>query len=389
MLEIETAEGSFLFDRNGKAYLDLIGGISVSTLGHRHPAVVEALKQQLDRYWHTMVYGEYVLSPQIELAELLANCLQSTAVEPQYQSPHGRPDSTFFVNSGSEAAEGAMKLAKRFTGRPKIAAFKNAYHGSTQGAASLMSPTLFTQAYFPLLPGIVHLEFNKESDLELITPEIACVVVEPVQAEAGVKVPVDDFLKKLRKRCTETNALLVFDEIQTGYGRTGTLWAFEKYGVEPDILLLAKSLGGGMPLGAFISNRTLTKSLSYAPPLGHISTFGGHPMSCAAGLVTLKTLLQKNIISRVPGKEKALRNKLIHPMVREIRSAGLLMAMELYDFSQVQRVMRFCLERGVVTDWFLFNDKCLRIAPPLTISEEEISLGAAIICEAMDACTTS
>jgi acetylornithine/succinyldiaminopimelate/putrescine aminotransferase len=384
MLEIEKAEGSFLFDKSGKAYLDLVSGISVSVLGHRHPAVIEAISGQLDKYLHTLVYGEYVLAPQVQLAELLSQTFESRILSPEFESPYGRLKSSFFVNSGSEAVEGAMKLAKRFTGRHKIAAFRNAYHGSTHGAASLMSPTTYTQAYFPLLPGIVHLNFNDAGDLDFITDEIAAVIAEPVQAEAGVLAPENDFLKKLRKKCTETGTLLILDEIQTGYGRTGKLWAFEKYGIEPDILLLAKSMGGGMPIGAFISSKEVMRHLSFDPPLGHITTFGGHPVSCAAALATLKTILGSELISKVPQKEELLKDGLNHPAIKEIRSVGLLMALELKDFDTVRKVSVDCLENGVVTDWFLFNSHCLRIAPPLTISEDEIKKACIVIQSALD-----
>ncbi len=372
MLEIERAEGSFLFDRSGKKYLDLIAGISVSVLGHRHPAVVEAVKTQADHYLHTLVYGEYVLSPQVQLAELLARHLPSPL------------DSVYFVNSGSEATEGAMKLAKRFTGRAEIIACREAYHGSTQGAASLMSPKFFTQAFHPLLPGIRHIDFNSENDLEKISCRTACVILETVQAEAGVRLPQNDFLKKLRQRCTDVGALLVLDEIQAGYGRTGTLWAFEQYGIVPDILLLAKGMGGGMPIGAFVASKEVMDSLSVDPPLGHITTFGGHPVCCAAALATLKFLTESDLIKKVKEKEALFRQLLNHPAIREVRSAGLLMAVEVGEFEILRKVILECLESGVVTDWFLFNDRSLRIAPPLTISEEEIRQACEVVNGAVE-----
>ncbi len=373
LLEIEKAEGSYLYDTNGKPYLDLIAGISVSSLGHRHPKVVAAAKAQLDKYLHTLVYGEYVLSPQVSLAKLLADHLPAPL------------DSVFFTNSGTEATEGAMKLAKRYTGKSEIIACREAYHGSTQGAASLMSPTFFTQAYYPLLPGIRHIDFNNETDLEVISPKTACVFVETIQAESGVRLPQNDYLKKLRQRCTDTGTLLVLDEIQVGYGRTGTLWAFEQYGIVPDILLLAKGMGGGMPIGAFVAARGMMQVLASDPPLGHISTFGGHPVSCAAGLATLQVLLEENIISQVKKKEKLFRNLLVHPAIKTIRSAGLLMAVEFEDFPTLRKIILECLENGVVTDWFLFNDRSMRIAPPLTISEAEIEQSCALILKAIDA----
>jgi acetylornithine/succinyldiaminopimelate/putrescine aminotransferase len=372
MLEIEQAEGSFLFDRSGKKYLDLIAGISVSVLGHRHPAVVKAVKTQADRYLHTLVYGEYVLSPQVQLAELLARHLPSPL------------DSVYFVNSGSEATEGAMKLAKRFTGRAEIIACREAYHGSTQGAASLMWPKFFTQAFHPLLPGIRHIDFNCEMDLDKITTRTACVILETVQAEAGVRLPEKDFLKKLRQRCTDVGALLVLDEIQAGYGRTGTLWAFEQYGIVPDVLLLAKGMGGGMPIGAFVASKAVMASLSFEPPLGHITTFGGHPVCCAAALATLKFLTESDLIKQVKKKEALFRQLLTHPAIRQVRSAGLLMAVEIGEFEILRKVILECLENGVVTDWFLFNDRSLRIAPPLTISEEEIRRACEVVKGAVE-----
>ncbi len=372
LLEIERAEGTYLYDTSGRAFLDLIAGVSVSVLGHRHPVVVHAVKEQADKYLHTLVYGEYVLSPQVQLAKLLSDHLPPAL------------SSVYFVNSGSEATEGAMKLAKRFTGRAEIIACREAYHGSTQGAASLMSPTTFTQAFHPLLPGIRHVNYNSEEDLEKITSATACVLLETVQAEAGVRLPQADFLKKLRQRCTETGALLVLDEIQAGYGRTGSLWAFEQYDIVPDILLLAKAMGGGMPIGAFISSKEIMQTLSYDPPLGHISTFGGHPVSCAAALATLQFLTQSDLVQKAQEKEALFRQLLLHPLIREVRSAGLLIAVEVGAFSVLRKVILHCLENGVITDWFLFNDRSLRIAPPLTISEEEIRQACSVILAALD-----
>ncbi len=371
-LEIDFAEGMYLFDNQGKSYLDLIAGIGVSSLGHRHPRVIEAVKNQLDKYLHTMVYGEFVLSPQVELAKLLTENLPDPL------------DSVYFVNSGTEATEGAMKLAKRYTNRPEIVACKKAYHGSTQGAASLMNPGDFTQAYRPLLPGIRHIEYNCDFCLQQITDRTAAVIVETVQAEWGIRPPVNDYLIKLRQRCNETGTLLILDEIQTGYGRTGSLWAFEKYSIVPDILLLAKGMGGGMPIGAFIASREIMQSLSHQPILGHITTFGGHPVSCAAALATLKTLLESDLIAQVASKEKLFRELLVHPAMIEVRSAGLMMAVELPDFDFVQAVIKICLERGLLTDWFLFNSHSLRIAPPLIIEKEHIQFACKVIIEAIE-----
>lgn len=369
-LEIARAEGCWLFDSGGEKYLDLIAGIGPSVLGHRHPRVQAAVQQQLDAYWHTLVYGEFALSPQVELARLLAENLPGL-------------DSVYFVNSGTEAAEGAMKLAKRYTGRPDFVACRNAYHGSTQGAASLMWPTDFTLAFQPLLPGIRHIDFNREADFDKIDRHTAAVIVETVQGEAGLIPPDPGWLEALRGRCDETGALLILDEIQAGMGRTGHLLAFEKYGIVPDILLLAKGFGGGMPLGAFIARRALMQTLSHDPALGHITTFGGHPVCAAAGLATLEILLEGELLAQVPAKEALFRELLVHPAIREVRSAGLWLAVDLGDAAKVQSTIRHCIAQGVITDWFLFNDRSLRIAPPLIISEEEIRWACGVILEGL------
>ncbi len=371
-LEIERAEGMYLYDVQGKSYLDLIAGIGVSSLGHRHPNVIEAVKNQLDKYLHTMVYGEFILTPQVQLAQLLSAHLPAPL------------DSVYLVNSGTEATEGAMKLAKRYTNRPEIIACRKSYHGSTQGAASLMSPKDFTQAYHPLLPGIRHIEYNCDWCLQQITERTAAVIVETVQAEWGIRVPHPSYLKNLRQRCDEVGALLILDEIQTGYGRTGSLWAFEQYGIVPDILLLAKGMGGGMPIGAFVAPRHVMQHLSQHPILGHITTFGGHPVSCAAALATLQTLLeQEDLMVQVKIKSQLFHALLVHPAIMEVRSAGLMMAVELPDFDFVRSVIGICLQRGVLTDWFLFNNRSLRIAPPLIIEETDIRFACQVIVEAI------
>ena len=370
-LEIERAEGCWLYNRSGKRILDLISGISVSSLGHRHPKVVAAIKEQADRYLHTLVYGEFILEPQVKLAVRLAEQLPPSL------------NCTYFVNSGAEATEGAMKLAKRLTGRPGFLSCTYAYHGSTQGAASLMWPTDFTRAFHPLLPGIGHIDFNCHRCLDRIDQQTAAVIVETVQAEWGVRKPDKGYLQALRARCDETGALLIFDEIQAGYGRTGSLFAFEQYGVVPDILLLAKAMGGGMPLGAFIASRERMASLSHRPVLGHITTFGGHPVSCAAGLAMLEVLLEGDLIAQVPQKEAHFRRLLVHPAILDVRSAGLLMAVELRSAEDVRSTIHRCLENGVLSDWFLFNDRALRIAPPLSIGEEEIEMACATILDAL------
>lgn len=372
LLEIERTEGVWMFARDGKRILDLISGIGVSVLGHRHPAVITAIQSQLDKYLHTMVYGEMVLEPSTRLAALLCAHLPSPL------------DKVYLVNSGAEATEGAMKLAKRFTGRPEILSCKYAYHGSTQGAASLMWPTTFTQAFHPLLPGIRHIDFNCHYCLNQINTRTAAVIVETIQAEWGVRTPAPGYLQAIRQRCDETGTLLIFDEIQVGFGRTGTLFAFEQYNVRPDILLLAKGMGGGMPIGAFITSSEIMQSLSERPILGHITTFGGHPVNSAAALATLQTLLSSSFLDEVKSKETLFRSLLRHPKILDVRSAGLLLAIELNDFSQVQKTIAFCIEKGVLIDWFLFNNRALRIAPPLIIREEEIQWACHIILEALN-----
>lgn len=358
-LEIASAEGCWLTDCSGKRYLDLIAGIGPSVVGHRHPKVQAAVEQQVASYWHTLVYGEFVLAPQVQYAKLLADNLPGL-------------DSVYFVNSGAEATEGAMKLAKRATGRPNFVSCRNAYHGSTQGAASLMSPDDFTLAYRPLLPGIEHITFNDERSLAVIDNRVAAVIVETVQGEAGIIPPRAEWLQALRRRCDETGALLILDEIQAGMGRTGRLFAFEHFGIVPDILLLAKGFGGGMPLGAFVARRELMQLLTHDPVLGHITTFGGHPVCTAAGLATLELLLEGDLLAQVPAKEALFRSLLTHPDFLEIRSAGLWLAVDLGSFDRVLKAIQHCLHHGVITDWFLFNNHSLRIAPPLIITEAEI-----------------
>ncbi|MEL7119690.1 MAG: aspartate aminotransferase family protein, partial [Bacteroidota bacterium] len=309
----------------------------------------------------------------------------------QYQLAHALSkvlpdpiDSFYFVNSGSEATEGAMKLAKRYTGRAEFIACRNAYHGSTQGSASLMAPTDFTQAYHPLLPGIKHIEYNCNFCLQKITTATAAVIVEPVQAEWGIRPPFQDFLQQVRKRCDETGALLIFDEIQTGFGRTGAFFACQKYGVTPDIILMAKGMGGGMPIGAFGASREIMQVLSHNPILGHITTFGGHPVSCAASLATLKVLQEEDYIAQVEEKEKLFHQLLKHPHIREVRSSGLMMGVQLDSFPQVQKVIEYCLANGVITDWFLFNSETIRIAPPLIIEQAEIEFACEILLKGID-----
>ncbi len=372
-LEIERADGVYLYGPGGERWLDLIAGVGMSPLGHVHPVVVRAVEEQVRKYMHVMVYGEYILSPQVRLARALAENLP----EPL--------DNVYLTNSGSEAVEGSMKLAKRHTGRYEILSCCRAYHGSTQGAMSLMSEGYYTDAYRPLLPGIGHIGFNAFDDLERITTSTAAVVAETVQAESGITLPDPAWLRALRDRCTETGALLVFDEIQCGYGRTGTLWAFEAYGIQPDILLIGKGMGGGMPIAAFIASRDIMRSLSHDPVLGHITTFGGHPVSTAAALATLETLLASGLISEVATKSDRLRASLLdHPAVKEIRHAGLMMALDLGDAGRVQKVIAGGLKRGFVSDWFLFNGESLRISPPLIITEGQIDEACTLLREGLD-----
>jgi acetylornithine/N-succinyldiaminopimelate aminotransferase len=359
-LEIVKAEGCKLFDINGKEYIDLIGGISVCNVGHRHPKVIEAIKNQLDSYLHIMVYGELVQSPQVQYATALAQHLPASL------------NSVFFTASGSEATEGAMKLAKRFTGRTQIISFKNSYHGSTQGALSVMGSEYWQQAFRPLLPGILQLNYNSFADLGNITKQTACVIAETIQAEAGVLVPQNNWLKALREKCTQTGTLLVLDEIQCGFGRNGTLWAFEQFDVVPDILLLGKALGGGMPLGAFIADKKLMDALSHNPVLGHINTFGGHPVCCAAGLAAFTVLLDEKLIDGVKEKEKLFISLLQHPKIQKVNSCGLMVAVYFESFEMNKKIIDELILQGVFTDWFLFADNCLRIVPPLVIGEEEI-----------------
>lgn len=372
-LEIEKAEGIYLYDTTGKKYMDLISGISVSNTGHRHPQVVNAIKKQVDNYLHLMVYGEYIQSPQVKLAEMLASLLPDTL------------NNIYFVNSGSEAVEGGLKLAKRYTGRKKIVAFHNAYHGSTHGSLSIMGNNDFKHAFKPLLEGISHIHFNKIEDLSIIDTDTACVIIEPVQGEAGIMPADKEYLKALRKKCNETGTLLIFDEIQTGIGRTGTMFAFEGYAVVPDILLLAKGLGGGMPLGAFISSKEIMQSLTHNPILGHISTFGGHPVCCAAALANLQVVIEENLVSQVERKS-SLFVKLLqqNKSIQSIRKSGLMIALQMDNYEQVKRVIDMCIDNGVILDWFLFNDSSIRIAPPLTIKEEEIKAACNIILKALE-----
>lgn len=375
-LPVARASGSCLFDDEDNRYIDLIGGISVCNVGHCHPRVVAAIQHQAAQYLHVMVYGEVVQRPQVQYASLLAEHLPD------------RLNCVYFTNSGAEAVEGAMKLAKRITGRAGIVACHNSYHGSTQGALSILGDEYWRSAYRPLLPGIHHIRYNDTASLASITEHTACIVLETVQAEAGILVPDKGWMQALRSRCDETGALLVLDEIQAGFGRTGVLWAFTRFGIEPDILLLGKALGGGMPLGAFIASQERMRALADKPVLGHITTFGGHPVSCAAGMAAMQALLEEGMMDDVGEKEALFRELLQHPAIRDVRSCGLMMAVELDDASAVQTVIRHSMHTGgstgVFTDWFLFAPHCIRIVPPLTISRDEIREACSILLRAID-----
>lgn len=372
MLEIERAAGMYLYGPNGQRWMDLIAGISVSNLGHCHMEVVKAVQQQAATYMHTLVYGEMIMSPQVQLATLLSSLLPESL------------NAVYFTNSGTEATEGAMKLAKRATGRREIVSCFNSYHGSTQGALSMMGDEYWRNAFRPLLPGIRQIRYNVEEDLSFITTETAAVFIEPVQAESGVTVPDKNYLKAVSQRCNEVGALLVLDEIQSGCGRTGTMFAFEASEIVPDILLLAKGLGGGMPIGAFIADKNLMSVLSNQPVLGHITTFGGNAVCCAAALATLTTLKNSDYIAQVKAKEAFFHQHLLHPAIQKITSVGLLMAVHLDQFENLKKVIDLCISKGLLTDWFLFAPQCLRIAPPLIITETEIREACSIIISSLD-----
>ena len=372
LLEFERAEGVYMFDAAGKPYLDLISGIGVSSLGHGNPYVINAIKDQLDKYMHLMVYGEYVQTPQVRFAEKLVSLLP------------GDLSSVYFVNSGAEAIEGALKLAKRYTGRSDIVACHNSYHGSTHGALSVMGNEAYKQAYRPLLPGVNFIRFNQMDDLKLITEKTACVVIETIQGEAGIRVPDITYMQALRKRCSLTGTLLILDEIQAAFGRTGKLFAFEHFNMQPDILVLAKALGGGMPIGAFIASNKIMSSLKENPILGHITTFGGHPVCCAAGLAALEVLIDEDLAEQVDAKSALFRELLIHPTIKEVRGKGLMLAVELESFELNKKIIDHCIANGIIVDWFLHCSNAMRIAPPLIISHNDIRKACTVIIDALN-----
>lgn len=362
-LEIVRAEGIYIYDDLGNEYVDLVSGVSVSNVGHLHPKVVKAVEDQIKKYMHLMVYGKYIQSPQVRLAGLMTKHLPDSL------------DSVFYVNSGSEAIEGALKLAKRITGRTEMISFKNAYHGHTHGAMSLLGNEKMKYAFYPLLPDVRFLDFNDLDALAQITEKTACVLIEPVQAEAGIIIPDKSYIRSVRERCNETGTILIFDEIQMGFGRTGTLFAFEHFDLVPDILCLAKAMGGGMPIGAFVSSKRNMKLLTHHPELGHITTFGGHPVSCAAALASLEVILQEKLHEQAQAKGRLFVKKLNgHPLVKEIRQIGLMIAVELRDEATMNLVEKALFDSHLIIDRFLFDDNSFRIAPPLTITKKEINM---------------
>ncbi len=373
LVEIESAKGVYMYGPDGRKYIDLISGVSVSSLGHCNETVVNAIKEQVDKYMHLMVYGEFIETPQVKLAEYICGMLP------------GQFDNVYFVNSGSEAIEGATKLAKRYTRRHKMFSFVNAYHGSTQGALSLCGNEDFKRSFYPLLPDVYHLELNNFEQLKQIDEDTACVVLESIQAEGGVMVPTVEYMRELRSACTRNGALLILDEIQTGFGRTGKMFGFQHFDIEPDIICFAKALGAGMPVGAFVSSRKIMSSFMTDPVLGHITTFGGHPVSCAAALAGIKLINESGIVDQVQKKSERFKSNLCsHPMVREIRGKGLLLAVEIGSFDNVLRFIRRAIDNGIISDWFIFHDTAFRIAPPLVISDEEIDEACRLITKTLD-----
>lgn len=371
-LEIERAEGIYMYDVQGKRYADLISGIGVSNVGHRHPRVVAAIHEQVDKYMHLMVYGEYIQSPQVQLAKRIAEVM-----------PPGL-DNVYLTNSGTEAVEGALKLAKRYTGRTELITFKDTYHGSTHGALSVMGNEHFKNAFRPLLPDVQILDYNVTAELQRITEHTAAVIVESVQGEAGYQTPCTPWMQALRARCSEVGALLILDEIQTGMGRTGKMFGFEHYGIQPDIVTLAKGLGGGLPIGSFVASATIMASFKTDPILGHITTFGGNPVCAAAACAVIDVLHDEQLIAQVPAKNALMLQMLQHPAILRVTGKGLMLAVDLGSFAFNKAVIDRCLEAGVITDWFLFNDRSMRLAPPLTISLQELKEALDVVLEGIE-----
>ena len=370
--EVEKAEGSYIYGKDGKAYLDFVAGVSANTLGHSHPKVVNAIKEQADKYLHVMVYGEYAQEKPVELCKLLAEATP----EPL--------EVTYLVNSGAEAIDGALKLAKRYTGREEIISMKNSYHGNTHGALSVSGNEFHKREFRPLLPMISFIEFNNEEEFSKITEKTACVIAETIQGAAGFLTPSQDYFKNLKKRCEEVGALLILDEIQPGFGRTGKLFSFEHYDMVPDILVMGKGMGGGVPVGAFMSSAEIMKSLQHSPKLGHITTFGGNPLIAAASYATLKEVLESGLMNEVAEKEKLFRELLVHPKIKKVNGRGLMLAVELESPDYTLAVAKKCMEKGLVVFWQLYRNEFMRISPPLNISKEEIKKGCEIIIESLN-----
>ena len=370
--EVEKAEGSYIYGKDGRAYLDFVAGVSANTLGHSHPKVVNAIKEQTDKYLHVMVYGEYAQEKPVELCRLLAEATP----EPL--------EVTYLVNSGAEAIDGALKLAKRYTGREEIISMKNSYHGNTHGALSVSGNEFHKREFRPLLPMISFIEFNNEEEFSKITEKTACVIAETIQGAAGFLTPSQNYFKNLKKRCEEVGALLILDEIQPGFGRTGKLFSFEHYDMVPDILVMGKGMGGGVPVGAFMSSTEIMKSLQHSPKLGHITTFGGNPLIAAASYATLKEVLNSGLMNEVEEKEKLFRELLVHPKIKKVNGRGLMLAVELKSPEYTLEVAKRCMEKGLIVFWQLYRNEFMRISPPLTISKEEIKKGCEIILEALN-----
>ncbi len=370
--EVEKAEGSYIYGKDGRKYLDFVAGVSANTLGHSHPKIVEAIKTQAEKYLHVMVYGEYAQEMPVKLCHLLAEATPDPL------------EVTYLVNSGAEAIDGSLKLAKRYTGREEIVSFKNSYHGNTHGALSVSGNEYHKREFRPLLPMVTFIGFNDEKDLEKITEKTACVIMETIQGAAGFLVPANDYLKKLKARCEEVGALLILDEIQPGFGRTGKLFAFEHYGIVPDILVMGKGMGGGVPVGAFMSSREIMETLSHSPKLGHITTFGGNPLIAASSYATLKEVLESGLMDEVDEKEKLFRKLLVHPKIKNINGRGLMLAVNLGSPEYTLDVAKRCMEKGLVVFWQLYRNEYLRISPPLTLSFDEIREGCGIILEVLN-----
>ncbi len=370
--EVEKAVGSYIYGTDGKKYLDFVAGVSANTLGHSHPKIVDAIKEQADKYLHVMVYGEYAQEKPIALCRLLAEATPDPL------------EITYLVNSGAEAIDGSLKLAKRYTGREEIVSFKNSYHGNTHGALSVSGNETHKREFRPLLPMVSFIEFNNEEDFGKITEKTACVILETIQGAAGFLVPNNDYLIKLKRRCEEVGALLILDEIQPGFGRTGKLFSFEHFGIVPDILVMGKGMGGGVPVGAFMSSREIMETLSHSPKLGHITTFGGNPLIAAASYATLKEVLESGLMNEVEEKEKLFRELLVHPKIKNINGKGLMLAVNLETPEYTLEVAKKCMEKGLIVFWQLYRNEYLRISPPLTLSLDEIREGCQIILDILN-----